>query len=114
MAVLTEALVHLVGGWKAGRCESGDWNWTPMEHRGLADAMRRLPGRYADRLHPRTLERITGAVAAGRWERAVDQLITALCCGAETVTPEERDELRAVLDAMNMSGERVDPLLLQR
>ena len=73
--------------------------------------MRRLPGHYADRVAPRTLRRITGAAAAGQW--AVDQLITALRFGPAPVTADERDELRAVLKALGMPGERVKALTAQ-
>jgi hypothetical protein len=114
MAVLTEGLVHLLGGWRTGRHQYGDATRTRNEHRELAGTMRRLPGRYADRLQPRTLERITAAAAAGQWEKAVEQLIAALRSGAERVTPQERDQLRALLEALNLPSERADPLILRR
>jgi hypothetical protein len=62
--------------------------------------MRGLPDRFAGRVSARTLARITEAVAAGRWEQAVDDLITALNARAEAITSHERDEMRAVLDWM--------------
>jgi hypothetical protein len=61
------------------------------EQRELAEAMRRLPGRYADRLSARTREKIAGAAAAGQWERAIDQLITTLHARAEIITAAERE-----------------------
>jgi hypothetical protein len=41
----------------------------------------------------------------------VDELITALDARAEVVTVHEREELRTVLGALKMPGERVDALL---
>jgi hypothetical protein len=81
------------------------------EHRELASVIRRLPGRFADRVSARTVEQIQGAAPAGRWEQAVDELITALDARAEVVTVHEREELRTVLGALKMPGERVDALL---
>jgi hypothetical protein len=85
-----------------------------MGHRELAQAMRHLPGRYTDRLGPRTLQRVTSAAAAGQFEKAVEQLIRSLRARAEPVTADERDELRAVLEAMNMPDDRIDGLAVQR
>lgn len=89
---------------------SGRAATSQMEHRELAQIMRRLPGRYADRLPKRTVNQIRTAAAAGRWERAVEMLITWLRRQAAPVTAPERDELRAVLEAMNMPSDLVDAL----
>jgi hypothetical protein len=113
MSVLNEALQFLgLAGGAARYCGPAPCASRPrQEQRELAATMRALPGRFADRLSSYALERITGAAAAGRWEEAVDELITALHTRAEAVTNQERDELRAVLAVMNMDGERVDGLL---
>jgi hypothetical protein len=117
MSVLSEALQFL--GLTAdtnttyGRQEL-DMATTRNEQRKLAETMRALPGRFADRLSARALDQITGAAVAGQWEQAVDKLITALHARAEAVTAEEYDQLRALLRAMNMTGECLDTLLVQR
>jgi hypothetical protein len=85
-----------------------------MGHRELAQTMRHLPGRYTNRLGPRTLQRVTSAAAAGQFEKAVEKLIWSLRVRAEAVTADERDELRAVLDAMNMPHDRIDSLAVRR
>lgn len=41
----------------------------------------------------------------------MDELITALDARAEAVTLEEREELRAVLEALDMPGHLADALL---
>jgi hypothetical protein len=74
--------------------------------------MRRMPGLYATRLSARAVEEITAAAAAGQWEKAIDQLITALHARAETITAGELEELRAVLKALNMPTECVGTLLV--
>ncbi|WP_460335040.1 hypothetical protein [Actinoallomurus acanthiterrae] len=84
---------------------------TPGQRRELADVMRGLPRRYADRLPTATLRQITGSAATGRWEQAVDQLITVLNRLGPGITSEERDELRALSVALNMPLARVDLLL---
>jgi hypothetical protein len=112
MSVLSEALAFLgiVGDSdRYARRDSGMCR-TREEQRELAAAMRALPGRFVGRLSARALERITGAAAAGRWEEAVEELITALCARSEAVTDHERGELRAVLEALNMDGDRIDGL----
>jgi hypothetical protein len=48
--------------------------------------MRTLPGRFADQLSARALDRTTAAAAAGRWEEAAEELIAALDARAEVVT----------------------------
>lgn len=103
MSLLSKVLGFLgVTGGPSARCArlyGSCMATTRLEQRELAKAMRQLPDRYADRLRPRTFEHITGDAAAGRWEAAVDRLITALCIQGEPVTVAECDELRAVLDA---------------
>jgi hypothetical protein len=60
-----------------------------QEQRKLAETMRALPARFADRMSARTLQQITRAAAAGRWEEAVEALIVALQARAEMVTRAE-------------------------
>jgi hypothetical protein len=74
--------------------------------------MRYLPD--ADRLSSRTLQRVTSEASAGEFEKAVELLIRSLRARAEPVTVQERDELRAVLEAMNMPAEHIDALAVQR
>jgi hypothetical protein len=114
MSVFNEALDFLGiagGGTRYRRQESGVIR-TRQEQRQLAETMRTLPGRFADRLSTRRLQQVTRAAAAGQWEEAVEKLITALHARAEMITRAERDELCAVLEALNMPPERLHALLL--
>ncbi|GAB2807364.1 hypothetical protein GCM10027176_10560 [Actinoallomurus bryophytorum] len=83
---------------------------TRTEQRELAEAMRRLPGRFAGRVSAQVREQVNAAAAAGRWEQAVDRLVTALRASGEVLSDQEHELLGAVLQALNMSGERLDAL----
>jgi thioredoxin-like negative regulator of GroEL len=113
MSVLHEALEFL--GLAAGsgapgdQCELGMAR-TRKKQRELAERMRRLPGRFGDRLSARTLAEVRRSAAAGQWEKALDKLITGLHARGEAVSVEEREELLAVLRALDMPRERVDGL----
>jgi len=112
--VLSEALefLGLAGGAEAGANRSVRVQArTREEQRELAEAMRGLPGCFADRLSARAVEEVRSAAAAGRWEQAVDELIIALHARAEAITDQERGELCAVLAALDMPVERVEALL---
>jgi hypothetical protein len=112
MAVWSEAvrLVRLAGGQLIRRRRYRVASVTPQESRELAEVMRALPGRYADRLAPRTVQRITTAAAAGEWEYAIKALIRALISRSVPVTAGEREQLAAVADALGMPGVWVDAL----
>jgi hypothetical protein len=64
--------------------------------RDLAARMRTVPGRFTGRLSAAALERVRSAAAAGRWEEAIEELITALGASAEPITSEDHHELSAV------------------
>lgn len=86
--MLHEALAYLgiaAGPHQYARAGAGT-GMTDQEHRELAAQMRALPARFADRLSAGARERVTIA-AAGRWEDAVDELLTALVARAEIITP---------------------------
>ena len=114
MGLLNEALAFL-GLTADSDARAGRYELTVprarAEQRELAEAMRRMPGRYANRLSAQAASGITAAAAAGQWEKAIDQLTTTLHARAEIITAAEREELCAVLKALNMPSECVDTLL---
>jgi hypothetical protein len=73
-----------------------------LEQREVARAVRCLPGRFTDRLPARTLQRISIAASGGQWERVVADLIASLRAHNQPVTPEERDQLHAVLKTLRL------------
>ncbi|MER7547271.1 hypothetical protein ABTW95_30110 [Spirillospora sp. NPDC127506] len=81
-----------------------------LPHCGVAELLRGLPGTYRDRLPHRALRRITGFLAQGRWETAVEELVTALQAFHAPVSPAERENLRTLLHALGMPAHRVDAL----
>lgn len=115
MGLLNEALtlLGLTADWdaSAGRHELSVPK-TRAEQRELAEAIRRIPGRYGNRLSARAREQVTAAAGAGQWEEAIDHLITALRARAETITVGEGEELRDVLEALNMPADCLDALLV--
>jgi thioredoxin-like negative regulator of GroEL len=113
MSVLHEALEFL--GLAAGSGAPNDqcelrMARTRQEQRELTERMRQLPASFGDRLSIRTLATVRRSAAAGQWEKAVDKLITALHARGEAVSVEEREELLAVLRALDMPRERADGL----
>jgi len=78
--------------------------------RRLEQTLRRLPDRYRDRLGPADLRPVMRAAAGERWDTAVDHLVAALCRCDAPITAAERQELRAVLRALDRPTDRVDAL----
>jgi thioredoxin-like negative regulator of GroEL len=111
-SLLTQMFAHITGGsaaWQDNRQATG-LAPTHKEHRDLAEAMRRLPGRYAGRLPAATVDQVTAAAATGRWEQALDQLIGSLTACTEPITTTEREQLETLLTAMHMRDDRLDSL----
>ena len=112
MSVLNEALEFLG---LAGESASHDRYAlriarTRKEQRELAATMRRLPGRFAGRVSARALDQVQTLAAAGRWEQAIDELITVLHTQDAVVTGVERAELRAAHVALDMPTDKFDRL----
>jgi thioredoxin-like negative regulator of GroEL len=111
-SLLTQMFAHITGGsaaWRDNRQATG-LALTHKEHRDLAEAMRRLPGHYAGRLPAATVDQVTAAAAAGRWEQALDQLIGSLFACTGPITTAEREHLKTLLTAMQMRDDRLDSL----
>jgi hypothetical protein len=64
-----------------------------------------LPGLYASRVRPEDLDGIRSMAGAGEWQELVDLLIASLSLTQAPVTAGERDELRSLLEAMEMPNE---------
>jgi hypothetical protein len=61
-----------------------------------------LPELYADRLPPVDLDGLRSMASAGEWQELLDLLIASLSSNEARVTASERDELRSLLEAMDM------------
>jgi hypothetical protein len=90
----------LIRAWRPGR--RGSCGTARVEHRELAQAIRCLPERFTDRLPDRTLQRISIAASGGQWQQVLDDLIGSLHAYNQPVTAEERDQLRAALEALSL------------
>jgi hypothetical protein len=79
----------------------------------MMDRVNALPDRFAGRLDPADLDDVRDAAYAGEWGEAVDNLIAGLAETRAAVTPAERDELRSLLDAMDLPTDLTDALNVQ-
>ncbi|HEY7027880.1 MAG TPA: hypothetical protein VH438_09760 [Gemmatimonadales bacterium] len=72
-----------------------------------------LPERFADRVSESTLWSIRRMRGGGEYGELTIELAASLAAHKAPVTPEERDELRALLEAMNMPTDPIDQLNVQ-
>jgi len=72
-----------------------------------------LPGRFADRIPPQTLEIIELMDGGGEYGELTIELAASLAAHNTPVTPEERDELRVLLEAMSMPTDPIEQLNVQ-
>jgi hypothetical protein len=79
----------------------------------MLDRVNALPDHFAARLEPSTFSQVRSAARAGEWGEAVDNLIAGLAETRAAVTPAERDELRSLLDAMDLPTDLTDALNVQ-
>jgi hypothetical protein len=72
-----------------------------------------LPGLYASRVRPEDLDGMRSMAGAGEWQELVDLLIASLGLTRAPVSAAERDELRALLEAMGMPTDPIGGLNVQ-
>jgi tellurite resistance protein len=72
-----------------------------------------LPERFASRLTEDALWSVRRMRGGGEYGELAIELAAALAKAGAAVTPEERDELRELLEAMNMPTEPIDRLNVQ-
>lgn len=81
-----------------------------MDPNELARRSNALPDQFADRLDATGLRQVRELVQVGEWGEGVDNLLAGLGIAAAPITREEHKELAELLDAMNMTTERLDIL----
>jgi hypothetical protein len=84
-----------------------------MDKYEIARRASTLPRRFADRIPQDTLEIIELMDGGGEYGELTIELAAALAAHKTPVTPDERDELRALLEAMNMPTDPIDQLNVQ-
>ena len=72
-----------------------------------------LPERFADRLTESTLWSIKRMRGGGEYGELTIELAASLAAHKTPVTAEERDELRALLEAMHMPTDPIEELNVQ-
>ncbi|MGZ7046623.1 MAG: hypothetical protein ACXVJK_09870 [Candidatus Aminicenantales bacterium] len=78
-----------------------------MDEAEVIERVKALPGLYAGRVRPEDLAGMRSMASGGEWQELADLLVASLNLTQAAVTARERDELRSLLTAMDMSG---DPL----
>src|SRR5690242_3141242 len=81
-----------------------------MDDKELARRAYELPGRFADRLSPKTFEHVQGAARVGEWDEEIDILLAGLKKADSAISAQERNEIKALLEAMGEPSDRLDQL----
>lgn len=84
-----------------------------MDENEIARRASSLPARFADRIPARTLEIIRLMDGGGEYGELTIELAASLAAQHSPVTAAERDELRALLEAMSMPTDPIGELNVQ-
>jgi hypothetical protein len=84
-----------------------------MDKYEVAQRASALPARFAERIPPRTLESIELMEEGGEYEELTIELAASLAAHNTPVTAAERDELLALLEAMDMPTDPIEKLNVQ-
>jgi hypothetical protein len=84
-----------------------------MDKYEVAQRASALPARFAERVTPDTLESIRLMEEGGEYEELTIELAASLAAHNTPVTAAERDELLALLEAMDMPTDPIDKLNVQ-
>jgi len=81
-----------------------------MDEHEIARRASALPGRFADRLPPETLDSLKLMQEGGEYGELTLELAATLAATSTTVTSAEQQELRAILAATHLPTEPSDQL----
>ena len=84
-----------------------------MDEHEIARRASTLPDRFADRIPPQTLEIIQLMEGGGEYGELTIELAASLAAHNTPVTAAERDELLALLEAMDMPTDPIGKLNVQ-
>ena len=84
-----------------------------MDDKEIARRASSLPRRFADRVPPQTLEIMQLMDGGGEYGELTIELAASLAAHHTPVTAAERDELRALLEAMGMPTDPIAELNVQ-
>jgi hypothetical protein len=79
----------------------------------IIDRVEALPDRFANRLPIQTLENLRLIEAGGEYGELTIELAASLAARGVPVTPQERDELLELLNAMGMPTDPIEKLRIQ-
>jgi hypothetical protein len=84
-----------------GSCQEPERD-TAVNESEVIEHTEMLPDRYANRVLQHDLDGMRSMADGGEWQELVDLLIASLTVTHAPVTTAERDELRSLLEAMDM------------
>jgi hypothetical protein len=84
-----------------------------MDEHEIARRASTLPDRFADRISPQTSEIIQLMEGGGEYGELTIELAASLAAHNTPVTAAERDELLALLEAMDMPTDPIEKLNVQ-
>ncbi len=91
---------------RRGVQQNPSWSMTADEAR-FTVSMKRLPGRFSDRLPADDLDALHMMAAAGEWEEEIDLLIANLTGNQQSVTNQERADLRRLLMQIGLAVDQL-------
>ena len=81
-----------------------------MDEHEVASRASKLPDQFASRISLKTLETLRAMDRGGEYGELTIELAAALAANGASVSADERDELRALLDAMRMPNDPIEHL----
>ncbi len=84
-----------------------------MNETDIVERAEALPGHFADRLPAQTMNSLRLMEAGGEYGELTIELAATLAARNVPVTPAERDELAALLDAMGLPADPIARLNVQ-
>ena len=85
------------------------WNMNPEEAQ-LARTMQHLPSRFSDRLDADDTDALRAMAEAGEWAEEAELLVAILAANQQPMTHHEREDLRELLDQMELPSHQLDNL----
>jgi hypothetical protein len=73
-----------------------------MKESEVIERVEALPERYAGRVRLEDLDGLRSMAGGGEWQELVELLVASLGLTQASVSAAERDELRSLLEAMNL------------
>jgi hypothetical protein len=101
----------VAGRWQPGSRQEPEGD--TVRESEVIERAKALPDRYTNRVRPQDLDGMRSMSDGGEWQELVDLLIASLAMTQAAVTSSERDELRLLLEAMDLPVAQLAELNVQ-